>query len=107
MPPRCKYVALIPLTSLSRKNSQEKPTQSEVSCSEKKQYERLFVLEIEYLKINIFCWRVLEPGARSTFGNILPQFSHKGRKYSLVEAIMGWAYLAGYELQLERKPPNL
>ena len=49
------------------------------------------------------CWRVLEsPGARSTFGNILPQFSHKGRKYSLVEAIMGSAYLAGYELQLKR-----
>ena len=60
-----------------------------------------------FLYKSIFCWRVLEPGAQSTFGNILPQFSHKGRKYSLVEAIMGWAYLAGYELQPKRKLPNL
>ena len=54
----------------------------------------------------LLLWRVLEPGARSTFGNILPQFCHKGRKYSLVEAIMGWAYLAGYELRLKRKIPK-
>ena len=43
---------------------------------------------------------------RGTFGNILPQFRRKGRKYSLVEAIMASAYLARYELELKKKYPQ-
>ena len=106
------YVALISLTSSFAKSSQENSNQTEfiisyleISSSAHFSPKRIGV--INFLGKRIFemciCWRVLEsPGARSTFGNILPQFSHKGRKYSLVEAIMGSAYLAGYELQLKR-----
>ena len=43
---------------------------------------------------------------RGTFGNILPQFRRKGRKYSLVEAIMASAYLARYELEQKRNIPK-
>ena len=78
-----------------------------LEISSKAHFSPKRIVVIIFLGKRIFemciCWRVLEsPGARSTFGNILPQFSHKGRKYSLVEAIMGSAYLAGYELQLKR-----
>ena len=112
---KCKhmsYVALISLASSFAKSSQENSNQTEfiisyleISSSAHFSPKRIGV--INFLGKRIFemciCWRVLEsPGARSTFGNILPQFSHKGRKYSLVEAIMGSAYLAGYELQLKR-----
>ena len=112
---KCKhmsYVALISLASSFAKSSQENSNQTEfiisyleISSSAHFSPKRIGV--INFLGKRIFemciCWRVLEsPEARSTFGNILPQFSHKGRKYSLVEAIMGSAYLAGYELQLKR-----
>ena len=110
--PHVSYVALISLTSSFAKSSQENSNQTEfiisyleISSSAHFSPKRIGV--IIFFGKRIFemciCWRVLEsPGARSTFGNILPQFSHKGRKYSLVEAIMGSAYLAGYELQLKR-----